>query len=65
MVATMVATVEELLNVPPGDPLAERRVLDVAERQLRVIVLGMGQWREPDGERTATDDALTAGGSSH
>ena len=33
MVSTMVATVEELLNVPPSDPLAERRVLDVAERR--------------------------------
>ena len=65
MVATMVATVEELLNVPPADPLAERRVLDVAERQLRVIVLGMGQWRGPDGPRAAADDALSAGGSSH
>ena len=45
MVSTMVATVEELLNVPPSDPLAERRVLDVAERQLRLIVLGVPQWR--------------------
>ena len=44
MVATMVATVEELLNVFPSEPLAERRVLEVAERQLRVIVLGMAQW---------------------
>ncbi len=48
MVNTMVATVEELLNVPPSDPLAERRVLDVAERQLRLIVLGVPQWRGPD-----------------
>ena len=48
MVNTMVATVEELLNVPPSDPLAERRVLDVAERQLRLIVLGVPQWRGAD-----------------
>lgn len=48
MVSTMVATVEELLNVPPSDPLAERRVLDVAERQLRLIVLGVPQWRGAD-----------------
>ena len=47
MVSTMVATVEELLNVAPSDPLAERRVLDVAERQLRLIVLGVPQWRGP------------------
>lgn len=45
MVNTMVATVEELLNVPPSNPLAERRVLDVAERQLRLIVLGIPQWK--------------------
>ena len=50
MVATMVANVEELLNVPPSDPLAERRVLDVAERQLRLIVLGIAQWQGSPGE---------------
>ncbi len=60
MVSTMVATVEELLNVPPSDPLAERRVLDVAERQLRLIVLGVPQWRVPSRERAATPKHPTA-----
>ncbi len=51
MVATMVATVEELLNVAPSDPVAERRVLEVAERQLRLIVLGIAQWQGSGRER--------------
>ncbi len=58
MVNTMVATVEELLNVPPSDQLAERRVLDVAERQLRLIVLGIPHWQpRRDGPRTPTQPA--------
>ena len=50
----MVATVEELLNVPPSDPLAERRVLDVAEHQLRLIVLGVPHWHAPAPDTTKT-----------
>ncbi len=61
MVNTMVAIVEELLNVTPSDPLAERRVLDVAERQLRLIVLGVPQWRGPDRAGPKTAPGRSAG----
>jgi hypothetical protein len=45
MVAAMLSTVLVLLEVDERHPedVAER--LDVAQRQLRLIVLGMGAWR--------------------
>lgn len=45
MVDAMVATVEEILEVPAGDQLAEQEVLRTAERQLRLIVLAIPSWR--------------------
>lgn len=45
MVAAMLNIVMVLLEVPRNDPAAEREVVRAAERQLRLIVLGMAQWR--------------------
>ena len=45
MVAAMMSTVMELLEVDQRHPEDVAVLLDRAERQLRLITLGMGQWR--------------------
>lgn len=60
MVDAMVATVEEILDVPAGDPVAEQEVLRTAERQLRLIVLAVPQWRS-----TAPAALADAGPTEH
>jgi AcrR family transcriptional regulator len=45
MVNTMVGTAEALLDASPGDPAAEAEVAAAARRQLRMITLGVPQWR--------------------
>lgn len=45
MVSAMLATVMELLEVDKRHAEDEQVVLDRAERQLRLIALGMGVWR--------------------
>ena len=45
MVNTMVSTAEALLDAGPDDPRAEAEVVRSAENQLRLIVLGVPQWR--------------------
>jgi AcrR family transcriptional regulator len=40
----MVATAAAILDVPPGQPAAERRVIEAAHRQLRLIVVGGRHW---------------------
>ena len=45
MVDAMVATVEELLEVPADDLLGTEEVLRTAEHQLRLIVLAVPHWR--------------------
>lgn len=45
MVAAMLTTVMELLEADPRRPAEAAALLDRAERQLRLIALGMGQWR--------------------
>ena len=47
MVNTMVSTAEALLDAGPDDPRAEAEVVRAAENQLRLIVLGVPQWRSP------------------
>jgi AcrR family transcriptional regulator len=51
MVSTMLTTVMVLLEVDRRRAEDERLILQRAERQLRLIALGMGQWRS--GERAA------------
>ncbi len=45
MVSTMLAAVMDLLEVDQRHAEDEQLVLDRAERQLRLIALGMGVWR--------------------
>jgi AcrR family transcriptional regulator len=45
MVAAMLSTVMDLLETDPRRPEDADALLDKAERQLRLIALGMGEWR--------------------
>ena len=45
MVNAMVLTVAALLDVPPGDAAREAEITRRAEKQLRLIVLGVPQWK--------------------
>ncbi len=45
MVTAMLATVTYLLEVDDRHPEDAELLLDISERQLRLIVLGMGAWR--------------------
>jgi AcrR family transcriptional regulator len=45
MVNAMVATAEAILDAPPSDPVAEAEIVTTAGRQLRMITLGVPQWR--------------------
>jgi AcrR family transcriptional regulator len=53
MVNTMVSTAEAILDAPPRDPAAEAEIVATAGRQLRMITLGVPQWRSSpeDGAR--------------
>ncbi|MBA2763480.1 MAG: TetR family transcriptional regulator [Thermoleophilaceae bacterium] len=45
MVTNMVAIVEAVLDLPPGDSRAEAEIKRAAERQLLMLVLGSAGWR--------------------
>jgi TetR/AcrR family transcriptional regulator, fatty acid biosynthesis regulator len=45
MVAAMLGAVMNLLEADPRHPAEQRRILHRAERQLRLIALGMTEWR--------------------
>jgi hypothetical protein len=45
MVSAMLATVMELLEIDKRHPEDEQVILERAERQLRLIALGMSVWR--------------------
>jgi len=45
MVNAMVSIAEAILDAPPKDPTAEREIIATAARQLRMITLGVPQWR--------------------
>lgn len=47
MVNAMVSTAEAILDAPPKDPTAEAEIITTAVRQLRMITLGVPQWRSP------------------
>jgi AcrR family transcriptional regulator len=52
IVNAMVSTAEAILDAPPEDPQAEAEIVATAERQLRMIMLGVPQWRS-SGARAA------------
>jgi AcrR family transcriptional regulator len=45
MVNAMVATAEAILDAPPQDQAAEAEIITTAQRQLRMITLGVPAWR--------------------
>lgn len=45
IVNAMVSTAEAILDASPNDPVAEAETITAAERQLRMIVLGVPHWR--------------------
>jgi AcrR family transcriptional regulator len=45
MVNAMVSTAEAILDAPSKDPAAEAEIITTARRQLRMITLGVPQWR--------------------
>jgi AcrR family transcriptional regulator len=53
IVNAMVSTAEAILDAPPEDPGAEAEIIKTAERQLRMIMLGVPQWRS-SGARPAS-----------
>jgi AcrR family transcriptional regulator len=50
MVNAMVSTAEAILDAPPQDPAAEAEIVATARRQLRMITLGIPQWRSSRGD---------------
>jgi AcrR family transcriptional regulator len=48
----MVATAAAVLDAPPGQPAAERRVIETARRQLLLIVVGGRHWLDPAPRRS-------------
>ncbi len=46
IVMTMLAAATDILDLPPGQPLLEQEMADNFVRELQIILLGAGQWRE-------------------
>ncbi len=46
IVMTMLAAATDILDLPPEQPLLENEMAENFVRQLKVILLGAGQWRE-------------------
>jgi AcrR family transcriptional regulator len=58
IVNVMVSTAQDILDAPPRDPAAEQEIVATARRQLRMITLGVPQWRESQGQaRSAGQEA--------
>jgi TetR/AcrR family transcriptional regulator, fatty acid biosynthesis regulator len=51
IVMTMLAAATDILDLPPGQSLLEREMEQNFVRQLQVILLGAGQWREKPGQK--------------
>ena len=45
IVNAMVSTAEGIISAPPERPEAEREIIRTAEKQLRLIVVGVANWR--------------------
>ena len=60
MVNTMVATVEELLEVPPEDLVGVQEVLRTAERQLRLVLVAIPRWISTPPQPVASPQPVTS-----
>ncbi len=49
IVMTMLAAATDILDLPPGQPMLENEMAENFVRQLQIILLGAGQWREKAG----------------
>lgn len=49
IVMTMLAAATDILDLPPDQPLLEHEMAENFVRQLQIILLGAGQWREKRG----------------
>ncbi|MES2900397.1 MAG: HTH-type transcriptional repressor FabR [Pseudomonadota bacterium] len=49
IVMTMLAAATDILDLPPEQPLLENEMAENFVRQLQIILLGAGQWREKAG----------------
>lgn len=47
IVMTMLAAATDILDLPPDQPLLEQEMAENFVSQLKIILLGAGQWREP------------------
>ncbi|MFZ5722513.1 MAG: HTH-type transcriptional repressor FabR [Pseudomonadota bacterium] len=52
IVGTMMNAVMDILDLPAGRPEDEREMARLLEKQLRLILLGAGQWKSGDGTET-------------
>ena len=46
VVTTMLNAASDILDLPPGQPKREQELVENFVRQLRVVFLGAGRWRE-------------------
>jgi AcrR family transcriptional regulator len=58
LVNTMIATVGAMLDVPVAGPEAEAEIALVAEKQLRLTLLGVPHWRSATGAAPAQTDTV-------
>jgi hypothetical protein len=57
----MVSTAEAILDAPPKNAAAEAEIMATARRQLRMITLGIPQWRSSPAPAPRAD-SLAPGG---
>ena len=53
LVNTMISTVSAMLDVPVAAPDAEAEIAQNAEKQLRMIMLGVPRWRSHPRSRSS------------
>ncbi len=61
MVETMVSTAHAIIDAPSNNPAAEAEIISAARRQLRMITLGVSEWRSswrPEPLHTSRPGAL-------
>ena len=63
MVDTMVSTAHAIIEVPSSHPTAEAEIITAARRQLRMITLGVPEWRSAWGASGAGDRSTGSNGN--
>jgi AcrR family transcriptional regulator len=60
-VNAMVSTAEEILDVPIDNPEVEGEIIEMVEKQLRLVAIGIPHWRSAPGASTRPGAAQTQG----